>query len=129
MNKSNKKMLLIFIIAIITAISMITAQATDFKRINIGDISYSYEGMAAEKAEQFVKTIFAEPDALSIQRVNILCLFGHSIHAGRIITVEHNIYPSIPRCLETIYSVEYCTRSGCDYFVTTGQTSRRIGCC
>jgi len=67
-------------------------------------------------------------DEKPIEKGNVLCVFGHSKATGGIKTIEHNYYSTAPRCKETISDIEYCTRSGCDYFVTLGQIIFRVSC-
>jgi hypothetical protein len=128
MKKTNKKILFVVFILIASAISLMILQVNALSLIVTDDISYSYEGMSAEKAEQIVRVISETPDKILIQPFNILCLFGHSIQTGTILQTEHNYYSTAPRCKETTYFVEYCTRSDCDYFKITGESINRTGC-
>jgi len=128
MKKTSKKFLLLLMIAIIGTVILMTLQATAVSSDKLDIIEYSSEDISAEKLEQIVKSMCGISDEKSIEKGNVLCIFGHSKATGVIKTTEHNYYSTAPRCKETISNVEYCTRSGCDYFVTTGQTTFRVGC-
>ena len=125
--KMKKKALFVLMVTIISVISLMSLQATAVSVTCIDEISYTYEGMAAEKAAQIVKAIYGIDDGG--QRGNILCIFGHSKDYGAIRTIQHKAYASSPRCIETMTYVEFCTRNGCDYFVITAHGVNRIICC
>lgn len=60
---------------------------------------------------------------------NILCILGHSKAKTMIYVTDHLYYSTSPKCLETVYDVTYCTRSGCDYIDYTQIGISRIPCC
>jgi hypothetical protein len=127
MSKNKRKILFAVIIAIVSTFTMTAFQAYAVNETGISNIQYSYEGIPEEKAEQIVKSIYGIPDDM-IQPFSLLCLFGHSIQTGSITTTEHNYYSTAPRCRETVSYVDYCTRSGCDYFVIKSTYYGRTGC-
>lgn len=84
--------------------------------------------------EQMVANIFSGETSTSefvgiVPTANILCLFGHSWAEGRSIVIEHRYWATSPRCRQTTYRVDYCTRSGCDRLDLTQLTQIRISCC
>ena len=125
--KKNKKVLFILAISIISATMLTVLQTTAVSDSKIGRIEYSSEDIPKEKLEQIVKAIYGVDGETEPSR-NLLCIFGHNKATGTITTTEHYYYSTYPRCKETNTRVEYCTRSGCDYFTTTGQTINRVGC-
>jgi len=60
---------------------------------------------------------------------SILCIFGHSISTGTARVIDHRVWTAAPRCRETTYRVQHCTRSGCNHMVLTQLTQFRIHCC
>jgi hypothetical protein len=80
-----------------------------------------------EKAQLIIDTINGEE---IISPRSITCFFlGHSLAQTLAIGIQHRVYASPPRCVETTYRVNYCTRSGCDYMTYTFLSERRIHCC
>lgn len=128
MKKSSKKISFVIIVLLVSAISLMALPVNALSAEKHGrEISYSYEGMPAEKAEQIVNAMFGISDGLTIQR--FASCSSHTIQTGTIKAVEHNYYSTAPRCKETISRVEYCTKSDCDYFKTVGSAGEnRIGC-
>jgi hypothetical protein len=80
--------------------------------------------------EQKAKTVFNSigNGEVSANR-NILCSISHNLAHATIKEVTHRCYATVPRCLEIIYEVTYCTRSDCDYMVWTQIGESRIYCC
>lgn len=125
--KNSKKKLFVLIMVIVSTITLSTLQANAVSFTDIDKITYTYEGISAEKAEQIVKTLYGIPDN-TVQPLNLLCIFGHSTQSGIIYTTEHNAYSTAPRCREITSYVDYCTRSGCSYSTVTSESSYRISC-
>ena len=128
--KINKKIIFILVITIINTFLSANLQ------IHAGEIGnddqyieYSHDAdMTDTKAEKIARSILGLPDNTPSSRGNILCLFGHDIKTGTVLSTEHNYYSTTPKCRETRSSVEYCGRGGCDYYVVTNQITSRIAC-
>ena len=129
MKKNKKRILFVLIIMFISTFTMTAFQMYAVNATNIGDIDYTYEGMTEEKAESLIKSMFGISDNPLITPYSLFCLFGHSIETGSITTTEHRYYSSFPRCRVTYSSVEYCSRSSCDYFIIKSQYYNVAGCC
>ncbi len=54
-------------------------------------------------------------------------LFGHKLESEIVVTIEHKVYPTSPRCLRTVYEVFHCTR--CDYVESNFVSSIYLVCC
>ena len=125
--KKNKKVLLILVIAIISATMLTALQATAVSDSKIDRMEYSSEDIPKEKLDQIVKAMYGIGGEIEPSR-NLLCIFGHNIATGTTTATEHYYYSTYPRCKETTTRVEYCTRNGCDYFVTKDQGISRVPC-
>ena len=125
--KKNKKVLFILAIVIICATMLTALQAAAIEDFKIGRIEYSSEDIPKEKLDQIFNAMYGIGEETEPSR-NLLCIFGHSTTMGGITVTEHNYYSTAPRCKETTAKIEYCTRSGCDYFVTKEQYISRVGC-
>ena len=125
--KKNKKILFILAIAIISATMLSTLQATAVSDAKIDLMEYSSRDIPKEKLEQIIKAMYGVDGETEPSR-NLLCIFGHSKTTGKITITDHNYYSTAPKCRQTISYVEYCTRSGCDYFTTLSQSVSRITC-
>ena len=93
-------------------------------------IDYSHcANIPTERAAQIVNSMFGINAKATemIQPSSIWCIFGHSISTGVIITINHRAYSTVPRCRETVNSVEFCNR--CSYFAVLSERTTRIGCC
>ena len=128
MRKSNKKIIFVLFSLIASAILLTTMQVNALSTVTANDVSYSYDGISAEKAEKITGAMSANSNDDIIQPFNILCILGHSKANGTIVKVEHNYYSTAPRCKDTTYFIEYCTRNDCDYFKVTGESVSRVGC-
>ncbi|MCL1866787.1 MAG: hypothetical protein FWF82_05200 [Oscillospiraceae bacterium] len=84
------------------------------------------KGIEQEKSQLISDAVSGEQ---IISRGNILCKLGHNLSHTTAFLVEHRYYPTAPRCLETVYDVYYCNRSGCDYISCTELGVSRIFCC
>ena len=129
MKNSSKKMAFILVMAIIVTISLMmfkvnAADGVEKKHI-CPEVEYTYEGMDADKAEQIISLMIGKTEP---QRGNIFCIFGHDKKTGKVVLTEHYYYLNAPKCRETTSFVEYCARSGCDYYVVTAQTIVRVAC-
>ena len=130
MKKANKKILFVLTMAIISTMLLTSLQAYDAAgdKCICDDIEYTYKDMTEEKAVQIVHSMLGKPEDPPAPRWNLLCLFGHDIKTGTITLTEHNYYTTAPRCRVTISDVEYCNRSGCDYFAVIKQYIYREVC-
>ena len=134
MKKLNKKILFVLLVVIMSVTQIIPLQAYDIDKIenkcccgtDCAHTEYTYENIPDDIAERIIKSMSGEDEPGS--RGNFFCLFGHDKQTGTIKLTEHNYYTTAPKCRETCSSVEYCVRSGCDYYVVTGQSFIRIGC-
>jgi len=116
---------------IISTISITAFQASAVSQAGtIEEIvyTYEYEGMSSEKAAQIVKTMFGIQDG-GAQLDSVLCWFGHNIENGTVTTITHRVHSSNPRCVETVSSIELCTRNNCSYFNVLRESTMRIFCC
>ena len=129
MKKVNKKALISLIIILAHIISLSAFHANAVSPVAIDEIRYSYNGISAKKAEQLIESILVDASAATSQSFNIFCLFGHSIQTGTIKVTEHKYYADYPKCKVTTFYIEYCTRNGCEHFVTKNESVSRVGCC
>jgi hypothetical protein len=79
-----------------------------------------------EKEKQIIAALSGEE---LMSPMSILCLFGHSMATGTAIEINHRFWATSPRCRETTYRVNYCTRSSCNHIVYTQLSQRAITCC
>ena len=130
-----KKFLFALMIAVVSAfVLMSVSAATASSSVSLDDVnevSFSYEGMSTERAEQILRAMFGGSDDYDddyISERGLICtIFGHNLNFGSIITVWHRQYPTAPRCREEIAAIEYCTR--CSHFRVTNVSTMRIFCC
>ena len=54
-------------------------------------------------------------------------LTGHNLTKETVSTTEHKAKDAVPRCLQTFYEVETCSK--CDHYEQTEITSAYIFCC
>ena len=126
--RTTKKMALTAAAVLIAIIMLTGMQASAAPgEGELDDIEYTSEDIPTEKLEQIIKAMYGIDD--EPERGNIFCIFGHSKATGIAKIIEHRYYPAAPKCRETNSYIEYCTRSGCDYFVVIAQSSGRIVCC
>ena len=127
MKKINKKILFILAVLLISmfSLAMIPAYAVDDCDEH-DDVEYIFENLP----DHVIKAILGEEDGfIGIAPYNLLCLISNHIkQEGSVNQYEHYYYSEDPKCKVTFSTVEYCTRSGCDYFWVTGQTIYRTGC-
>ena len=129
MMKINKKVILILAIIILITTSLTVFAYDGHEHDEKCECEYTeitYKDITEEKARPIVNFILGYEDYP--MRFNLLCIFGHKIELAGIILTEHNYYPMQPKCKETVTTVEYCTRDGCDYFKITDEYSYRIIC-
>jgi len=130
MKRKNKKRLLILFMVLIATIMITGLQANAVsERATLDNIEYSSENIPTEKLERIVKTMYGISEDTGENTRNILCIFGHSKANGTTKIIEHRYYSTAPKCRETISAIEYCTRSGCDYFMVLHTAYNRIVCC
>ena len=129
MKKRSQKPLLIIIVILISMVTLMTLQtAAISSKTKLDNIEYYSKDIPKEKLEQIVRSIYGTVDDIPATPKNILCIFGHSKAMGGMTTIEHNYYSTAPRCRETNSNVEYCTRSGCDYFTVLNTSYNRMSC-
>ena len=85
--RKSKKILSLIMVVIITAITL-----TAFQAAAIPDVTYTFEGISAEKAEQIFNALYGNLDDNSIQPYSFWCLFGHSKATGGLVVIEHKYY-------------------------------------
>jgi len=130
MKKVNKKVIFILVMAMVGTFSLTMLQVAatdgDLERrcVCCTVVEYDYDGMDAEKAEQIVNLMLGK----ATPQRNILCIFGHDKRTGTVRITEHYYYATSPRCREVSSNVEYCARSGCDYYVVKGQSTNVVFC-
>ena len=129
-----KKILFVLTIAIATVFLLMSAVATASSGVSLYDldeVSFSYEGMSTERAEQVLRAMFGGSEDYNdyyISERGLICaIFGHNLNFGTMITVWHRQYPTAPRCRETVSFIEFCTR--CSHFRVTSEFTGRIFCC
>jgi len=128
--RKTKKGVFMIIMVLITTVMLTGFQVNAVSRKNAFDnIEYSSKDIPAEKLEQIVENMYGISDDDPVDRGNLLCIFGHNKANGTTKTIEHKYYSTIPKCKETLAFIEYCTRSGCDYFVVINQSVNKIFCC
>lgn len=86
------------------------------------DLSYDEKKVVAD----YVAEVAPESD---VSTCGILCIFGHKLTTSTVTEITHNAYSTTPKCLQSIYQVESCTRDSCDYIEKTLISSRRISTC
>ena len=124
-----KRILFVLAVTIVGAFLLMSATATAGSGVSLDDVSFSYEGMSTERAERIVSAMFGVSDDDYISERSILCIFGHNLSFGTMITIHHRLYAAAPRCRETVSFIEYCTRNSCNYFRVTGESTTRRFCC
>ena len=72
---------------------------------------------------------YGDDDAPTTSVQGIACIFGHKLTNTTVVETVHNAYSTSPKCVRNTYSVEYCTRSSCDYINRTLICSTRIAGC
>jgi hypothetical protein len=85
------------------------------------------EGIDCEETEQLIIALLNGEEFVSPR--SIFCIFGHSISTGTAIVTDHRFWAEAPRCRETRFRVEHCTRSSCNWMTMTQTTQSRIRCC
>jgi hypothetical protein len=80
-----------------------------------------------EKEKQIIALLNGE-ELISPRSVTCF-LFGHSMAQTTAIEINHRFWATSPRCRETRYRVDYCTRSGCNHMILTQTSQFRIPCC
>ena len=131
MKKIRKKMLLALIMALIITLTLTALPATAISGISLDDIDYYSDDIPAKKLNLIVNAMYGiSNDEITPRSSNPLCWIGlHSKQTGTVVTTEHRISATNPRCRQTRTFVEYCTRDSCSYYVITGETSGSIVCC
>lgn len=96
------------------------------------EIVIESEDISQEKM-QFIADFIAGDNEVTteneIATCGILCIFGHNLATSSATETSHNAYSSSPKCLVNTYSVEYCTRSSCDYISKELVKSYRTSAC
>jgi len=54
---------------------------------------------------------------------------SHTMAVTSARTIEHCVWSTAPRCRQTTYKVDYCTKSNCNYTVMTQIGQGAIHCC
>jgi hypothetical protein len=81
-------------------------------------------------AQQIINALNAETTTYQgIAPASILCIFGHSMARTTATVIDHRFWAATPRCRETIFWVDYCTRNNCNHMVMTQRSQTRIHCC
>ena len=63
-----------------------------------------------------------------IMPANVWCdLFGHDFAYTTAYRIQHEIFPTDPRCVQQTYDVKYC--QDCDYAEETLVSNEYISCC
>ena len=81
--------------------------------------------LSAEKQQQIANQMVYGDDGASTYA---WCwLTGHDYVTEAVTEIQHKVYDLTPRCIQTIYSVETCTK--CDHFEETIISQTRYACC
>lgn len=82
--------------------------------------------ISEQELDEFAMYLEGEPQPAMR---NILCLlFGHDyVYQGAVITTDHRVYASQPRCVEEYYELYDCSRCGHNKYELLD--SFRIYCC
>ncbi len=54
-------------------------------------------------------------------------LTGHDMVSDSVVELKHKVAVSVPRCMQTVYKVESCSK--CDHVETTNLGSVMLDCC
>ena len=85
------------------------------------------DDVPADKVDLIIATINGE---VLISPHSILCLIpGHNLATTTVRAVTCKVWATAPRCREVTYRITYCTRTGCNYAVSTIIGEFRIHCC
>jgi hypothetical protein len=95
--------------------------------INDGFTEIIVDGVECCEKEQQIIALLNGEELMS--PMSILCIFGHSVAQTTAVEINHRFWAASPRCRQTTYRVNYCTRSGCNHMVLTQLTQSRIQCC
>ena len=127
MKKANKKILFVLTVLLICicSLTMLSAYAADDCDEH-DDVEYIFENLP----EHVINAILGKDDGfIGIAPYNLLCLvMNHTKQIGAVEQWQHYYYATDPKCKVTISYVEYCTRTGCDYFWVTDQIIYRTAC-
>jgi hypothetical protein len=85
-----------------------------------------------DKSQLIIDLLNAETSTSAFNGIapaSIFCLFGHSMAQTTAVEINHRFWATSPRCRQTTYRVDYCTRSSCNHLVATQLTQIRIICC
>lgn len=82
-----------------------------------------------QKQQLIIDTVNGENGTIGISPASILCIFGHNLATTNARVITHRHWTTAPRCREVSHRITYCTRSGCNYSVSTVISDIRISCC
>ncbi|MDR2572486.1 MAG: hypothetical protein LBD23_19620 [Oscillospiraceae bacterium] len=90
------------------------------------------EGVDGQKTQLIADTITGKNSTSTFQAISpasILCIFSHSMAQTTARETNHRFWATAPRCRQTTYRVDYCTRSSCNHMILTQISQSRISCC
>ncbi|MCL2637554.1 MAG: hypothetical protein FWD48_04205 [Oscillospiraceae bacterium] len=83
--------------------------------------------VGSQKAQLITDMLIAEANGFISITPASSC--NHTMAVTGAITIEHRVFPTTPRCRQTSYRVDYCTRSGCNHTIMTLIGQKAIFCC
>lgn len=113
----------------------LTGSAADAKsnvfyyKDNTVEVTVLGDDISYDKMKQIADCVAGVEDDDGVSECGIACIFGHKLETTTSTSVTHNAYTTSPKCVKNTYSVEYCTRSSCDYSSKTLISSTRIATC
>lgn len=129
--KLSKILSLVLAVALVFSAFQIFAFAAEEEACCGSDITVIVQNDVSPEVEAKIHAYFhgEEAETAASGARGLICdLFGHKIETGTTSTITHKVRTTAPRCLETYYNYEICSR--CDeYSVMTKTGSVYIPCC
>ena len=114
-------------VAVVMIACMLISTIGGFTKNNGGYTEIIIEGVdCCQKEQQLIATLNGE---VLISPMNIWCLLGHSMAVGASTVIDHRFWERSPRCRETRFRVDYCTRNNCNHMILTQLSQMPIQCC
>lgn len=90
-------------------------------------IVFEQNSQFSEEEQQYIAQVIVDGDP-EIMPMGLVCtLFGHKDVTEKVITVDHCVSSTQPRCLERVYYVTTCSR--CSRMEKTLISEQQITCC
>ena len=132
--KSLGKAFIITILLLVFSINGIAANDTetmiDYADCNVTvvfDSSIPVSSDVQQRIAEYLVYGTVSASESSVQPRAFCWLTGHDYVTSTVSTIEHEVYATAPRCVESLYEVTTCSK--CDYMESTCLSSISIYCC